>query len=64
LLLSTNGPRVARTLPFMYAPHEHGQHLSYRVLSVACSGFLTVADIKCDVGGTRLNLQRRTGRRC
>jgi len=44
---------VAHTLPFMYAPHGHGQHLCYRVLSVACSGFLTVADIKCDVGATR-----------
>ena len=37
----------------MYAPHGHGQHLCYRVLSVACSRFLTVADIRCDVGATR-----------
>jgi hypothetical protein len=39
-------------LPFMYAPHEPGQHLCHRVQSVACSGFLTVADIKCGVGAT------------
>ena len=45
--------RVAHTLPFMYAPHGHGQPLCHRVPSVACSGFLTVADIKCDVGATR-----------
>jgi hypothetical protein len=45
--------RVAHTLPFMYASHEHGQHLCHRVLPVACSGFLTVADVKCDVGATR-----------
>jgi hypothetical protein len=44
--------RVAHTLPFMYAPQEHGHHLFHRVLSVACSDFLTVADIKCDVGAT------------
>jgi len=55
VLLSTNGPRVAHTLPFMYAPHEQGQHLCHRVLSVACSGFLTVADIKCDIGATRVS---------
>ena len=35
--------RVADTLPFMHAPHEHRQHLCHRVLSVACSGFLTMA---------------------
>jgi len=46
-------PRVAHTLPSMYAPHEHGQHRCHRVLSVACSGFLTVADIKGNVGATR-----------
>jgi hypothetical protein len=34
-------------------PHEHGQYLYYRVQSVACSDFLTVADIKCDAGVTR-----------
>ena len=34
------------------APHEHTQHLCDRALSVACSSFLTVADIKCDVGAT------------
>ncbi len=44
--------RVVQTLVCMYAPHEHGQHLRHRVPSVACSGFLTVADIKCDVGAT------------
>jgi hypothetical protein len=40
----------------MYAPHEHGQHLCHRVLSVACPGFLTVADIKGPprrIGATR-----------
>jgi hypothetical protein len=45
--------RVAHTLSFMYAPHEHAQHPYHRVLSVACPGFLTVADIKGDVGATR-----------
>ena len=36
-------PRVTHTLPFMYEPHESGQYLCDRVLSVACSGFLTGA---------------------
>jgi hypothetical protein len=36
----------------MYAPCEHAGHLCHRVLSVACPGFLTVADIKGDVGAT------------
>jgi hypothetical protein len=44
--------RVAHTMPFMHAPHEHGQHLCHRVLCVACAGFLTVADTKCNVGAT------------
>jgi hypothetical protein len=34
------GLRVGHTLPFMYATHEHGQHLCSCVQSVACSGFL------------------------
>jgi len=34
--------RVAHTLSFMYAPHEHAQVLCHRVLSKACPGFLTV----------------------
>jgi hypothetical protein len=42
----------ARGKKSRYAPHEHGQHLCHRVLPVACCGFLAVADIKCDVGGT------------
>jgi hypothetical protein len=46
-------PRVAHTLCFMYAPHEHAQHPCHRVLSVACPGLLTVTDIKGDVGATR-----------
>jgi hypothetical protein len=37
----------------MYAPHEHTQYLSHRVLSMACPGFLTLADIKGDVGASR-----------
>ncbi len=43
-------------MPFMYVPHEHGQHLCHRTLSVTCSSFLTVADIKCPsrrIGATR-----------
>jgi hypothetical protein len=40
-------------LSLTYAPHEHAQHPCDRVLSVACPGFLTVADIKGDVGATR-----------
>jgi hypothetical protein len=46
--------RVAHTLSFMYAPHERAQHPCHRVLFVACPGFLTVADIKGDVGATRV----------
>jgi predicted small metal-binding protein len=42
---------------FMYAPHEHAQILCRPVLSVACPGFSTVADIKCDVGATRGRFQ-------
>jgi len=37
----------------MYAPHEHGQPLFYRVLFVACSGSLTLADMKGNVSATR-----------
>jgi hypothetical protein len=37
-----NYTRMAHTLPFMYAPHEHAQHPRHRILSVACPGFLTV----------------------
>jgi hypothetical protein len=37
---------------YVCAPH-HVQYLCHRALLVACSGFLTVADIKCDVGATR-----------
>ena len=53
---------MAHTLICMYAPHEHGQPLCYRVQSVACSGFPTVADIKCDVGATRAPLEEPQGR--
>ena len=44
------------TLSFMYAPHEDAQHPCHRVLSVACPGFLTVADMKGPprrIGATR-----------
>ena len=34
-------------MTFMYVPHEHGQRLCHRVLTVACSGSLTVAAVKC-----------------
>jgi hypothetical protein len=37
----------------MYAPSMWGQHLCSRFLTLACPGFLTVADIKGDVGATR-----------
>ena len=37
----------------MYAAHEPAQHLCHRVLSLACPGYLTAADIKGDVGATR-----------
>jgi len=47
--------RVVRTLLFMFAPDENGQHLYHRVLSMACCGFLRVADMKCDVGATHEN---------
>jgi len=48
--------RVAHTLSFMYAPHEHAQHLCHRVLSMACPGFLTVADIVDTAGGAYMPL--------
>jgi hypothetical protein len=44
---------VAHTLLFMYALHQHAQHLCSRFLTLACPGFLTVADIKGNVGATR-----------
>jgi len=46
------GARVARPLPVTYGLHEPGQHFCYRVLSVAGSGFLALADMKCAVGAT------------
>jgi len=45
-----------QALSFMCGPHEHAEHPRHGVLSVACRGFLMVADIKGDVGATR---QRR-----
>jgi len=36
----------------MYAPHDHAQYRRHRVLSVACSGFSTVVDIKGDVAAS------------
>jgi hypothetical protein len=53
LRLNPEKSRVAHTLFLMYAPHQHVQRVSRRVLSVARSGFLRVADIKGDVGATR-----------
>jgi hypothetical protein len=53
LVLTTMQSRVAHTLCFMYAPHEHAQNPCHRVLSVACPGLSTVAEIKGDVGATR-----------
>jgi hypothetical protein len=57
--------RVAHTVSFMYAPHDHAQHPCHRVLSVACPGLLRVADIKGDVGATRVffALRGRKGHR-
>ena len=43
---------IRRGGSFKYAPHEHAQHACHRVLSVACPCFLTVADMKGDVGAT------------
>jgi len=37
----------------MYALRQHAQHLCPRVLTPACPGFLTVADLKGNVGATR-----------
>ena len=45
--------RVEHTLPFMYALHQHAQHLCPRVLTLACPRLLTVADIKGHVSATR-----------
>jgi len=50
---TSSNSRVAHALPFMYAPHEHGQHLCHHVPPVACSGILTGADMKSNVGATR-----------
>ncbi len=36
----------------LYAPHEHSQRLCPRLLAPACARFLTVTDIKGNVGGT------------
>jgi hypothetical protein len=49
-------PRVAHTLVCMYAPHLYEHNLCHRVLSAACSAFLTVmkvADVRCDADATR-----------
>jgi hypothetical protein len=37
----------------MYALRQHAQHLFALLLTLACPGFLTVADIKDNVGATR-----------
>jgi hypothetical protein len=37
----------------MYALRQHAQHLFALLLTLACPGFLTVADIKGNVGATR-----------
>ena len=55
---STGGWRIhgfagTGTLSCTYVPDEHVQHLCPRVLSMACPGFLTVADIKGNVTATR-----------
>jgi hypothetical protein len=47
---------VVHTLLFVYALHQHAQHLCSRVLTLACPAFLTVADIKGHVGATRAAL--------
>ena len=51
--------RVAHTLSFMYAPHEHAQHRRQHVLSVACPGSIRVADIQGNVA-PRANPCRRS----
>jgi hypothetical protein len=43
----------------MYALLQHAQHLCSRFLTLACPGFLTVADIKGNVGATRDVLETR-----
>lgn len=48
----------------MNAPHERAQDRYHRVLPVACPGFLTVADIKGDVGATRENELPKQSARC
>ena len=44
----------------MYAPHEHAQHLCHRLVSMACPGFLKVADMECDVGATHEVVSKST----
>jgi hypothetical protein len=47
---------VAGTLSFMYAPHEHAEHLRHCVPSMARPRFLAVADIRGPprrIGATR-----------
>jgi hypothetical protein len=57
--LASYHPRVANTLFFMYAPHEHTQHPCHRAVSVACPGFITVADINADLKFSALLRQSR-----
>jgi len=57
-LVPLQGTWVAHTLLFMYALRQHVQHLCPPVLTSACPGFLTVADIKGNVGATRESSDR------
>jgi hypothetical protein len=52
---------VAQLLFLMYAPQQRAQYPCHRVLSVACPGFLTGADIRGDVGATRDSQVVRVG---
>ena len=49
---------MAHTLLFVYALRQDAQDLCSRVLTLACPGFLTVADIKRSIGATRGRLDR------
>jgi hypothetical protein len=53
IINSTGSSQVAHALSFMYTPREHAERRWYRVLSMACPSFLTVADLEDNIGATR-----------
>jgi hypothetical protein len=50
---------LAHPLLSMYALRQHAQHLCPRVLALSRPGFLTLADVKGNVGATRAYITKR-----